>query len=135
MPTIKIKKIIDNTSKVRGALASQLAAAAEDVKDIALDNVLWQMMYGYHEPHGADGHTEIYDTGALYQSIEADVGTSKFVGLGVGDRFTVEVSAGTEYASYVHNGTYKLNGRPFITDGINRSIPEINGAIKKHLKG
>ncbi len=134
MPNIKITKFVDNTAAVTRAMSTQLAAAAEDIKDKALDSVLWMMLYGYNEPHGEDGHTEIYDTGALYRSIEAKVDTKKVVGLGVQDRFDVIVSANTEYASYVHQGTYKLHGRPFITDGINRITHDIETTIKKHLK-
>lgn len=134
MPNIKITKFVDRTSGAKWAMTSQLRAAAEDIKDEVLDNVLWMMMYGYHEPHGKDGHTEIYDTGALYRSIEAKVDTKKIVGFGVEDRFDITVSANTEYASYVHQGTYKLHGRPFITDGINRSMYNIKSILKKRLK-
>lgn len=70
------------------------------------------MLYGYHTPHGKDGHTEIVDTGALFDSIEAETKKSSM------NAYTTNVGSSLKYASYVHDGTSKLQGRPFISDGI-----------------
>lgn len=130
---------IDNSSYVLASFKRQMGQAKEEVKTEILDNILWQMFYGYSEPHGEDGHTEIYDTGALYQSIEVNDGGNIFASgpsATVGSyNWVVEASANTEYASYVHQGTYKLHGRPFITDGFNRATPNVKAIIAKHMKG
>ena len=124
-----IKIVVDNREKVMHALYSQMKEASEEIKETVLDSVLWQMLHGYNEPHGEDGHTEIYDTGRLYESMNAKVDEVFNSGFGItlsnNKSFRITVSTDTEYASYVHNGTTRLKGRPFITDGINRQTYNI----------
>lgn len=76
-----------------------------------VESVQEQMLYGYHTPHGPDGHTEIVDTGRLFDSIQAEVQQASQ------NAFTVNVGTDVEYAPYVHDGTWKLEGRPFLRDG------------------
>lgn len=132
-------KVVDNSDKVMRAMFTQMGDAANEIKETALDSVLWMMLHGYDEPHGEDGHTEIYDTGALYQSIESKVDNVYNSGIGINLNnnvsYRITVSANTEYASYVHQGTSKLHGRPFITDGINRVKPTLKQITEKHMKG
>lgn len=118
----------DNSEIFIKAMQKGLGAAGEKVAEIAVEGVQNKMLYGYHTPHGEDGHTAILDTGALFDSIEGRVKRASQ------NLVTVTVTAGTEYASYVHNGTYKLEGRPFITDGVNEVTPQIKSAIETALK-
>lgn len=118
----------DNSEIFIKAMQKGLGAAGEKVAEIAVEGVQNKMLYGYHTPHGEDGHTAILDTGALFDSIEGKVKRASQ------NLVTVTVTAGTEYASYVHNGTYKLEGRPFITDGVNEVTPQIKSAIETALK-
>lgn len=118
----------DNSEIFLKAMQKGLGAAGEKVAEIAVEGVQNKMLYGYHTPHGEDGHTAILDTGALFDSIEGKVKRASQ------NLVTVTVTAGTEYASYVHNGTYKLEGRPFITDGVNEVTPQIKSAIETALK-
>jgi homoserine acetyltransferase len=74
-----------------------------------------KMLYGYHDVHGNPPHTEIVDTGRLFDSIEAEVNVIN------ANVYQTVVGTDVPYAEYVHDGTYKLKGRPFITDGINES--------------
>ena len=124
----------DNTEIFLGALAAQLEDAAYEAEDVLIENVEWMMMYGYHEPHGKDGHTEIYDTGALLRSIEAEV-KKDYLNFNSVAGFTIDVSANTKYAMFVHQGTRKLHGRPFLRDGVKRAMPEVQSTILKSLKG
>lgn len=130
-------RYVDNSDVVRRGFKAQMTDAMNEVRDEALDSVLWMMMHGYSTPHGKDGHTEIYDTGALYQSIEAktDAVWGSGLGMTVGNNtgLKVTVSGNTEYASYVHQGTSKLEGRPFITDGIKRIQPTLRKIVEKHM--
>ena len=130
---------VDNSKYVLDAFARQMGQAKVEIKDVVLDSILDQMMTGYKEPHGEDGHTEIYDTGALYGSVKVEDGGTTFgsgLGASVGSYgWTLTASANTEYASYVHQGTYKLNGRPFITDGVQRVQYTIKQIIQKHGRG
>ena len=132
-------KFVDNTPHFLNALSRQQGEAKQEVEDELIDNIMWMMHYGYHDPHGPDGHTEIYDTGALERSLEVK-NAGNIYGSGIGMRpgtynWRIEVSANTEYASYVHQGTYKLKGRPFIIDGINRAKPNVQRIIKRHMEG
>lgn len=91
----------------------------DDLQWDLIADIQEQMMSGYHDPHGADGHTEIWDTGRLHDSIDAnsfDIGQHEH-----------ECVAGTnvEYAGYVHDGTYKLKARPYIRDAIDGAKDDI----------
>lgn len=110
--------------RVRG----NLKQAAVDVGDIARDAVQSQMLWGYHDVHGNPPHTEIVDTGALFDSIEGSVNAIN------ANVYQTVVGTSIPYAKYVHDGTYKLKGRPFIADGINNSKAEIADAIIKAMK-
>lgn len=118
----------DNSEIFIRAMQKGLGTAGDKVKEIAVEGVQNKMLYGYHTPHGEDGHTAILDTGALFDSIEGKVSRASQ------NLVTVTVSAGTEYASYVHQGTYKLEGRPFITDGVNEVTPQIKSTIESTLR-
>lgn len=121
-------KFVDNSDIFIRAMQKGLGVAGEQAREIAVEGVQEMMLYGYHTPHGEDGHTAILDTGALFDSIDGKVARASQ------NVVTVTVSAGTEYASYVHQGTYKLEGRPFIVDGINLAEPKIKAAIESTLK-
>lgn len=123
--------VVNNTLIAMSQFGRATKAMSQQVDDALIDSIQWQMLYGYHEPHGPDGHTEIYQTGDLMGSVE----TEKHYEFGSQFGWRITASANTYYASYVHNGTYKLNGRPFITDGVKRCIPEINGIIEKNMHG
>lgn len=113
------------------AVLNQLAANAEAcmplIGEAAVESVQEQMLYGYHTPHGPDGHTEIVDTGRLFDSIRAEVQKVSQ------NTFTVNVGTDVEYAQYVHDGTYKLEARPFITDGVLNSAEKQEEIYKANL--
>ena len=118
----------DNSEIFIKAMGRGLGTAGDAVAQICVDAIQEKMLYGYHTPHGEDGHTEILQTGALFDSIQASAKRQSQ------NLVTVTASAGTDYASYVHNGTYKLEGRPFITDGVTEALPQIKSAIESALK-
>ena len=117
MANYTIKSHLD---AVMYTLEGNAEAACNEVREICIEAIQNQILYGYHTPHGRDGHTEIVDTGRLFDSITAD--TRKV------SQNTWEVSAGASseagrmedvsYARYVHEGTAKLVGRPFIRDAL-----------------
>lgn len=120
--------ITDNSDFVMRQLQGALGDAAKDIAGIAVDAVHEQMLYGYHDWHGDPPHTEIVDTGRLYDSITADLKR-------VSDNaYTVSVGTDVPYAIYVHEGTYKLKGRPFITDAMSKSYTQIESAIARTLR-
>lgn len=118
----------DNTELILNALASATADGAQKMADCAVESVQNQILYGYKDPHGKDGHTEIVDTGALFDSIEGDVQRQSQ------NLYTITVGTDRHYAVYVHNGTRKLKARRFITDGINKARGDMEDILRNEMK-
>ena len=118
----------DNTELILNALASATADGAQKMADCAVESVQNQILYGYKDPHGKDGHTEIVDTGALFDSIEGDVQRQSQ------NLYTIAVGTDRPYAIYVHNGTRKLKARRFITDGINKARGDMKDILRNEMK-
>ena len=118
----------DNTELVLNALASATKEGAQKMADCAVDSVQYQILYGYKDPHGKDGHTEIVDTGALFDSIKGDVKRQSQ------NLYTITVGTDRDYAVYVHNGTRHLKARRFITDGINRARGDMEDILRDEMK-
>lgn len=118
----------DNTELVLNALASATKEGAQKMADCAVDSVQYQILYGYKDPHGEDGHTEIVDTGALFDSIKGDVQRQSQ------NLYTITVGTDRKYAVYVHNGTRYLKARRFITDGINRARGDMKDILRDEMK-
>ena len=118
----------DYSTEVLRRVRGNLRQAATGVGDIARDAVQMKMLYGYNDLHGDPPHTEIVDTGRLFDSIQGDVNVVN------ANVYQTVVGTDVPYAKYVHDGTYKLKGRPFITDGINDSREEIKEAIRENLR-
>lgn len=118
----------DNTELILNALASATAEGAQKMADTAVESVQYQILYGYKDPHGEDGHTEIVDTGALFDSIKGDVKRQSQ------NLYTITVGTDRPYAVYVHNGTRYLKARRFITDGINRARGDMEDILRDEIK-
>ena len=119
----------DNSVEVFKRMNSALDTTAGQLKTELVEAVQEKILYGYHDPHGDDGHTEIVDTGRLFDSIEAEVKRDS--------QNTVTVTVGstgdTPYSIFVHNGTRKLRGRPFITDALQAMRSRIREVMKGNL--
>ena len=118
----------DNTELVLNALHSATKEGAQKMADCAVDSVQYQILYGYKDPHGKDGHTEIVDTGALFDSIKGDVKRQSQ------NLYTITVGTDRPYAVYVHNGTRYLKARRFITDGINKARGDMEDILRDEMK-
>lgn len=118
----------DNTELILNAIASATADGAQKMADCAVESVQYQILYGYKDPHGKDGHTEIVDTGALFDSIKGDVKRQSQ------NLYTITVGTDRPYAVYVHNGTRYLKARRFITDGINRARGDMEDILRDEMK-
>lgn len=116
-------KFIDNTAIVLKKMDANATQAMEAVAEVLVEAVQEKMLYGYHTPHGNPPHTEIVDTGALFDSIEASPGKASQ------NTYGVAVGTNMSYASYVHDGTRKMTGRPFIKDG----VMEASGKVREVL--
>ena len=142
----------DNSAIVFRQLNSNAAQTMDKLAVVLVEAVQEQMMYGYHTPHGLDGHTEIVDTGKLFDSIKADweKQSQNLFSLNVGVQ---QGSEAAKYAGYVHNGYYQppgirfmgsdgkwyttkgrhIDGRPFITDGVLNAQETIKEVCAENL--
>lgn len=118
-------KFIDNTAIVLRKMDANCSQAMQAVADVLVESVQGKMLYGYHTPHGNPPHTEIVDTGALFDSIEASPGKVSQ------NTYGVNVGTNLHYASYVHDGTYKLTGRPFIKDGVMEASDQVREVLSE----
>ena len=118
----------DNTELVLSAISAATKEGAKKMADCAVESVQYQILYGYKDPHGKDGHTEIVDTGALFDSIKGDVKRQSQ------NLYTITVGTDRPYAVYVHNGTRYLKARHFITDGINRARGDMEDILREEMK-
>lgn len=114
---IVLKKVSENAQAAVKAVGSMLVEAVQE-----------KMLYGYHDPHGKDGHTEIVDTGKLFDSIEAEERKESQ------NTYSSYVGTDVPYAKFVHDGTYKLKGRPFLRDGIMDNTEKIEETMAKEMK-
>ena len=101
------KKVVEN-----------LEAASEELKTKIVEWIREQMIYGYAK--------EVYDTGATFDSISANVKRASQ------NTYTVQGGAGTDYAVYVHNGTRKMAARPFIRDALAGNIENIRKIVESY---
>lgn len=120
----------DYSTEVLRRVQGNMRQAVVNAGEIARDAVQYQMLWGYHDVHGLpdNPHTEIVDTGRLFDSIQAQVNPIS------ANVYQTVVGTDVPYAIYVHEGTYKLKGRPFITDGINASRSAIMDAIRAAMR-
>lgn len=54
---------------------------------------------------------------------------------GKAEKNTVVVGSNVNYAEYVHNGTSKIAGRPFLREGIDRTKDQMQEQVDKIFKG
>lgn len=54
---------------------------------------------------------------------------------GSAEKNTVVVGSNVEYAEYVHNGTSKMEGRPFLREGIDKTKDQMQEQVEKIFKG
>ena len=120
-------RFVDNSDVIQRRVASNSQAAMKAVSEMLVEAVEEKILYGYKDVHGNPPHTEIVDTGRLFDSIEADVSRDSQ------NAFTVSVGANTPYAVYVHEGTYKLKGRAFITDAVMGKKNEVQSILAGEL--
>lgn len=113
----------DNTDIILKQMYKATEDAAEEMGEAAKEAVQWQILYGYKDRHGPDGHTEIVDTGALYDSIEARVRRVS------GNDYDITVGTDRPYAKFVHNGTRYLKARHFITDALQKSAGKLRDIL------
>lgn len=103
MGAIKVK-LKDNSKIIVKKMDGNVEAALTDMGIKGKNLILWQMRQGFGKP--------IRKTSALQQDVRWQV-VAKLFGGGA-----VRIGNTLKYAPYVHEGTYKMPGRPYITAGL-----------------
>ncbi len=121
-------KFVDHSDLILRQIGTNSQEATDAAAELLIEAVQEKILYGYTDVHGNPPHTEIVDTGRLFESIDAAVQRDSQ------NAFSVEVGADTPYAVYVHEGTYKLKGRPFITDAVLDSREKLKELLTAKLQ-
>lgn len=74
-----------------------------------------------------------YDKGDSGQSSPNSKAGDKLTGSA--EKNTVVVGSNVEYAEYVHNGTSRMAGRPFLREGIDKTKDKMQEQAEKIFKG
>ena len=120
-------RFVDNSAIVLRQMGTNCRQTMQDAAALLVEAVQEKILYGYNEPHGRPPHTEIVDTGRLFDSIDAQVKRDSQ------NAYSVAVGADTPYARYVHEGTSKLHGRPFIRDAVMDSQNDLRDLLSTGL--
>lgn len=102
--------VADNTEQVTSAITSALEAALEEIGLVA------------------EGYAKKLcpvDTGRLRNSITHAIST---------DEKATYIGTNVEYAPYVHEGTSRHKGTPFLTDAATQNVDRYRSILKKHLE-
>lgn len=110
----------DNSNKVLTKLNGNAEAALEAMGTTAVNLTLGQMQSGYGKP--------IRQTGDLMRDVRYEVGAS--------GKGTVDVGNSLNYAPFVHEGTYKKKGRPYLRDALSgkKAKSQLRSAVENELK-
>lgn len=110
----------DNSDKVLTKLNGNVDAALDAMGIKAVNLTLGQMQSGYGKP--------IRQTGDLMRDVQHKVGAS--------GKGTVDVGNSLNYAPKVHDGTYKMKGRPYLRDALSggKAKSELRSAAENELK-
>ena len=105
-----------NRNDVLRQLEANIDRALDAVGEEAVGLVVAQMRSGYGKP--------IRQTGNLMGSITHERENSR----------TEAVGTNVEYATFVHEGTRRMKGRPFLKDGILNHQGRIQKVLSEYLK-
>lgn len=100
---ITVKVTEDNSKAIMRQVDTNCTAALHAMGIKAVNLILWQMQHGYGKP--------IRDTGDLQRDVAYEV---------LPEEQAVIVGNGLDYAIYVHDGTRKMTGRPYIRDALTK---------------
>lgn len=112
-------KLTDNSKIVLDTMDGNIRAALEAMGIKGQNLVLWQMRQGYGKP--------IRQTGDLQRDLSYEVNKWRRV---------VKIGNTLYYAPFVHEGTSKMAGRPYIYDGLSGESngKQLLNVAQEHLK-
>ena len=122
----------DNSAQVKGQMAGNVKAALAAMGIEAVGLTVTQMESGYNEPHDTRDmmgrktggtHTNIRWHGDLERDVNSEV-----------DGDVVNVGNSIGYSVFVHEGTSKLHGRPYLKDAIMNGQDRLKQVAENELK-
>lgn len=109
-------RVVSYASEVKAKNGRNIKAALAAMGEAAVGATVKQMQSGYGKP--------IRKTGALMGDVSYDFASET----------SVAVGNTLNYGKYVHEGTYKMAGRPYLRDGVIGAKDRIAEAAEKELK-
>ena len=122
----------DNSAQVKAQMAGNVKAALAAMGVEAVGLTVKQMEHGYTEPHATRDmmgrktggtHTNIRWHGDLERDVSSEVNGN-----------VVNVGNSLEYSLFVHEGTSKLNGRPYLKDAVMNGQSRLKQVAENELK-
>lgn len=108
----------DHSAEIKAQLARNVKTALTAIGQKGVELTLGQMESGYGKP--------IRQTGDLMRDVSFAVENS--------GPNSVDVGNSLEYAPFVHDGTYKMAGRPYLRDAIMGGRGAIQSIAEQYLK-
>ena len=105
----------DNSGQVKNQMAGNVKAALAAMGIEAVGLTVQQMQSGYGSP--------IWQTGDLQRDVNSEVN---------GD--VVNVGNSLEYSPFVHEGTSRMSGRPYLKDAIMNGKDRLKQVAENELK-
>lgn len=108
----------DNSAVIQTQMSGNKRAALTAMGLKAVQLTVERMENGYGRP--------IRQTGNLMRDVSSEVENSA--------PDTVDVGSGLNYATFVHEGTYKMAARPYLRDALNGGAGELKEVAESYLK-
>lgn len=132
----------DNSDEAKDELKKKIERALYAIGVTAVDGAVTAISGGYTKENQA------VDTGRLRASISfitaggrkgsaVEISANAKIGdklSGKAEPRSVIIGSNVEYAEYVHNGTSRMAGRPFLREGIDQKREEIEAIIRSVME-
>ena len=115
--SVKIR-FTDNSASVLSKVSGNVRAALTAMGTKGVNLTVDQMQSGYGRP--------IRQTGNLMRDVAYEVERS--------GKNTVDIGNSLEYGPFVHEGTYKMAGRPYLRDALTKGRDALQQAAADALK-
>lgn len=111
-------KLTVNADKIQTRLSGNIQAALTALGQKGVELTLDKMQSGYGRP--------IRQTGNLMRDVSYAVENS--------GQNSVDIGNSLEYAPFVHDGTYKMAGRPYLRDALIGGKDELTSVAEEYIK-
>lgn len=110
-------RMTDNSKAVLRTMNKNVEAALDAMGTAAVGMIVRQMESGYGKP--------IRQSGTLMGDVQHDPDPSAKL---------TRVGNTVEYSTYVHEGTSRMKGRPYISDGLSGKESELGAVAAPYIK-